>query len=75
MHKYIIENESYIFSRIENTYAYKSSAHIRNRISKFIEYIRLIPEQKKVVDIPLTYSCTTKFHVTMMYIYFHYNMN
>lgn len=59
MHKYIIENENDIFSRIENTHAYKSSEYVRNRISKFIEYLKLVPEQKKVVNVPLTYSCTT----------------
>lgn len=42
-----LENENYIFSRIKNTYTYKSSSYVRNRISKFIEYIKLIPEQKK----------------------------
>lgn len=45
MHKYIIENENDIFSRIENTHAYKSSEYVRNRISKFIEYLKLVPEE------------------------------
>lgn len=59
MHRYTIENERFIFSCIENTHAYTSSEYVRKRVSKFIEYLKLIPEQKKVVDIPLTYSCTT----------------
>lgn len=59
MRKYTIENENFIFSRVENTHVYKTSEYARNRIIKFIEYLKIIPEQKKVADTPLTYSCTT----------------
>ena len=66
MHKYIIENENDIFSRIENTHAYKSSEYVRNRISKFIEYLKLVPEQKKVVNVR---ACEKKSVNSVFYDY------
>lgn len=62
MHKFKIKNESFIFARIENTYVYKNSEYVRNRIEKFIEYLKIVPKQKKISDNPLIYSCTTTMY-------------
>lgn len=59
MHKYNIENVEYIFANIKDTHIYKTSEYVRNRVAKFIEYLCIVPEQKKVIDNPLTYVCTT----------------